>query len=180
MVEPTTRIDRFPLNRVAPLLTRILLFSALWWVLTEAYPGSWGFGLPVAILAALVSLSFRRPAGWGFTMTGLLRFLPFFLWQSLRGGIDVAGRAFHPRLPLNPGLLEFALRLPPGVSQVFFADTLSLLPGTCSVELGPTGLLHIHALDTSLPVERELRRVEARVASLFGVRLRSAEGGAGE
>jgi multicomponent Na+:H+ antiporter subunit E len=180
MAEPTKTTDRFRWKKLAPLLTRILFFGLLWWVLTEAYPGSWGFGLPVAILAALVSLAFRQPNGWGISVAGVLRFLPFFLWQSLRGGIDVAGRAFHPRLPLTPGLLELSLRLPPGPPQVFFADTLSLLPGTCSVEISPSGLLRIHALDTTMPLERDLRRVEARVAALFGVHLRTGEGGAGE
>jgi multicomponent Na+:H+ antiporter subunit E len=177
MAEPTTRTDRF-WQETVPLLTRIVLFSGLWWVLTEDYPGSWGFGLPVAVLAALTSFAFRRPEGWGFSIIGVVRFLPFFLSQSLRGGIDVAGRAFHPRLPLTPGFLDLSVRLPPGPARVFLADTLSLLPGTCSVDLDQRGHLRIHALDTASFKEADLRQVEARVAALFGVVCqKSGEGG---
>lgn len=167
MTEPTARNDR-RLSQLAALLGRFLLFSGLWWVLTESYPGAWGFGLPVALLAALVSFAFRRPDGWRIHLSGVLRFLPFFLWQSLRGGIDVAGRALHPRLPLAPGLLDLTLRLPPGPARVFFADTLSLLPGTCSVHL-EQAQLRIHALDAASLREAELRGVETRVAALFGI-----------
>lgn len=168
MAEPSARVDRFR-SRGAALLKRTLLFSGLWWVLTEAYPDSWSFGLPVAILAALVSFAFRRPESWGINLIGALHFLPFFLRQSLRGGIDVASRAFHPRLPLTPGFLDLALHLPPGPARVFLADTFSLLPGTCSVNLDQRGHLRIHALDTASVKKADLRQVEARVAALFGI-----------
>jgi multicomponent Na+:H+ antiporter subunit E len=157
------------------LLGRILLFSGLWWVLTEDYPGSWTFGLPVAVLAALTSLAFRSPPGYRWRLAGALPFIPYFIRQSWRGGLDVAGRAFHPRLPLAPGLLDFALRLPPGPARIFFADTMSLLPGTCSVELDPQGRLRIHALDTTSLKEADLRQLEHLVAAMFGVTERQRE-----
>jgi multicomponent Na+:H+ antiporter subunit E len=177
MAEPAARRDGLGPKRAAPLLWRTLLFLGLWWVLTEAYPGSWGFGLPMAFLAALTSLAFRRPLGSRWSLRGVLRFLPFFLWQSWRGGIDVAGRVFQPRLPLAPGLLNLPLRLPAGPARVFLADTLSLLPGTCSVDLDQQGRLRIHTLDTALFKEADLRRLEGRVAALFGITVQSEEGG---
>jgi multicomponent Na+:H+ antiporter subunit E len=169
MTEPSARAVRFR-SKGAALLGRTLLFSGLWWVLVEDYPGSWWFGLPMALLAALTSIAFRRPQEKHWSLPGFLQFLPFFLWQSLRGGIDVAGRAFHPRLPLAPGFLELMLHLPPGPARVFLADTLSLLPGTCSVDLDQRGNLRIHALDTASFKEADVRQVEARVAALFGIR----------
>ncbi|MBE0509552.1 MAG: Na+/H+ antiporter subunit E [Chromatiales bacterium] len=45
------------------------------------------------------------------TLLGWLRFIPFFLLQSLLGGIDVARRAFHPRTPLSPTLIRYPLSL---------------------------------------------------------------------
>jgi len=157
---------------------RLLGFSLIWWVLTEGYPGAWELGLPVILLALLVAMLLPTGGDWRWRLVGLPRFLPFFLLQSLRGGIDVARRALHPKLPLTPQMFEFRFRLPPSPARIFFADIVSLLPGTCSASLQDE-VLHIHVLDTSLPVADALHQVEERVAALFGLSL-PVESGTGE
>lgn len=157
---------------------RLLGFSLLWWVLTEGYPGAWGLGAPIVLLAILTTLLLPSGGDWNWRPAGLARFLPFFLLQSLRGGIDVARRALHPQRPLTPGMFEFRLRLPASPARIFFANTVNLLPGTCIASLQDQ-LLRVHVLDASLPVAAALRQVEERVAALFGLSL-SAAGGAGE
>ncbi len=159
------------------LVRRFLAFSLLWWILTEGYPGAWSFGLPVIVLAFLVSMALPTAGDWTWRLPQLLRFAFFFLGQSLRGGIDVARRALHPRLPIAPQLLEYRLRLAEGPARIFFADALSLLPGTCSVMLRGDAL-QMHVLDGSQPVEQALRRVEGEVAGLFGMALPPARGDA--
>jgi multicomponent Na+:H+ antiporter subunit E len=52
---------------------------------------------------------------------------------------------------------------------------VSLLPGTLSVELEQDDLL-LHALDIRLPVDRELERLEIRVADVFSVDLPARAG----
>jgi multicomponent Na+:H+ antiporter subunit E len=156
-----------PRWRWRSLLARGLLFGGLWWVLTEGALHGLVLSLASVVLAAMASMALVPPGAWRWRVGGLLRFVPFFLWQSAQGGIDVARRAFHPRLPIQPGTLVFPLRLPPGPARAFFAGTLSLLPGTVSTELrGDT--VHIHTLDERMPVAETLRRLEARVAALFG------------
>jgi multisubunit Na+/H+ antiporter MnhE subunit len=99
---------------------------------------------------------------------------PFFLWRSLYGGVDVARRALHPKLPISPGLFDYRWRLPPGLPRVFMANTVSLLPGTLSAELGEE-YLHVHVLDRSGDFIPELSIVEEHVARLFGLHLIDAE-----
>jgi len=89
---------------------RTALFALLWWILTEGAVYSWLVGAPVVVFAVLVSGVLLPGTSW--SLPGILRFIPFFLWHSLRGGVDVAGRALHPRLPISPGLLEHKWRLP--------------------------------------------------------------------
>jgi len=72
---------------------RAVLFALLWWMLTEGAADSWLVGAPVVVLAALASGVLLPGTSW--SLPGLLRFIPFFLWHSLRGGVDVAGRALH-------------------------------------------------------------------------------------
>jgi len=82
----------------------------------------------------------------------------------------VARRALHPRLPISPGLLDYRWRLPPGLPRVFMANTVSLLPGTLSVELDDAHL-RVHVLDETGAFTAELQVVEVYVARLFGLSL---------
>jgi len=144
------------------------LFALLWWILTEGAMNSWLVGAPVVVFAAFASTVLLPGASW--SLPGILRFVPFFLWHSLRGGVDVAGRALHPRLPISPVLLKHQWRLPTGLSRVFMANTVSLLPGTLSVELDEE-FLHVHILDQTGAFASELTVIEARVARMFGLNL---------
>lgn len=152
---------------VIAALTRTGLFALLWWALT-AGAGGWGFGVMVVSLASATSLWLARPARRMMSLCGTLRFLPFFLGQSLRGGVDVAYRAFHPRLPIAPAWRLYPLRLPEGPARVFFLSAITLTPGTLSVEAEGDSL-RIHVLDGRLPIERALGRLEARVAHAFAL-----------
>lgn len=145
---------------------RLVGFSLLWWIVAGSSPGSGWAGLIAVPLAMLLSLALRPPFGWQLSIFAMLRFAPFFLWQSIHGGLDVARRAFSPRLPLDPGLVQHPLKLPPGTARIFLLNTVSLLPGTLSADLDDDCLV-VHCLDTDSSRADDLRRLEARVASLF-------------
>jgi multicomponent Na+:H+ antiporter subunit E len=97
-------------------------------------------------------------------------FVPFFLWRSLQGGVDVARRAFHPRMPITPELLDYPLRLPPGLPRVMLANIVSLLPGTLSATLNRE-VLKIHVLDGEAALLANLDTLEERVGKVCGVSL---------
>jgi multicomponent Na+:H+ antiporter subunit E len=155
-------------------LLRFVLFALMWWILTDGAMDSWPIGLPVVLLATLVSVMLMPPLSW--SLRGILRFIPYFLWYSIRGGVDVARRAMHPRLPILPGLYDYRFRLPPGLSRVFMANTVSLLPGTLSVELEEE-ILRIHVLDETVAIDEELNVLENRLADIFGLELMEAING---
>jgi multicomponent Na+:H+ antiporter subunit E len=124
--------------------------------------------VPVLVASTYVSFLLRSPHAWRWNVVGLARFLPVFVWFSLRGGLDVAQRALHPHCPLAPELLVYPLRLPVGPAQVFFANTVSLLPGTLSAELEDSRLT-VHILDANLPILDTLGYLESLVSDLFGL-----------
>ncbi|HYE35915.1 Na+/H+ antiporter subunit E [Methylocaldum sp.] len=144
-------------------LKRTLFLALCWWALTEDLL-AWAFGGPV-ILLALASSFLLGPPGHR-TLHSLPRFLGFFLWHSLRGGIDVARRALHPQMPLAPALVAFPLRLDDEAACVLLVNTINLLPGTVVAEFEEQRLL-VHVLDRRLPILESLRTVEERVADLF-------------
>jgi multicomponent Na+:H+ antiporter subunit E len=150
--------------RALPL--RFLVFSVLLWIVTEGHPGALPLAAGVVLAAAMTSLALLPPDVLRFRLVGLLGFAPWFIGEAVRGGLDVASRAFHPDLPLEPGFLEHRIELPSGPAPVFLANTISLLPGTLSVSLSGR-LLRIHALDVGQPLQARLERLEKRVAGLF-------------
>jgi multicomponent Na+:H+ antiporter subunit E len=151
---------------------RVAMFAAAWWLLAGASTYGWPVALATVLAATLASLVLAPPAAAWWRPGALARFVVFFLWQSARGGVDVAARAMHPRLPIDPAELVFPIRLPEGPARTFFVAVVGLLPGTLSLEVGAEAL-RVHLLDRRLAAEPSLRRLEARVAELFGTGLRS-------
>lgn len=146
--------------------TRVLLAALAWLLLTEGDLAHWPLALLVVAAAAAASLRLLPTRAWRWRLRGVLAFLPFFLAQSLRGGVDVSRRALSPRLPLEPRFLEYRLRLRSEVARVFFTNVVGLLPGSASTLLRDD-VLHVHVLDARLPVGRALAVLEQRVAALF-------------
>lgn len=149
-------------------LLRFFLFSLLWYWLTDGDLNSWPIGLPVVMLAALVSVLMLPASSW--SLPGFVSFILFFLWHSLRGGTDVAWRALHPKMPISPALHNFRFRLPPGFPRVFMANTVNLLPGTLSAEVDDE-CLTVHVLDASGTFITELHMLEKRLARMLNIEL---------
>jgi multicomponent Na+:H+ antiporter subunit E len=155
---------------------RLVLFSVLWWILTDGAADSWLIGAPVVVLAAWLSLSLWAESP--LSPIGVLRFVPWFAYQSVVGATDVALRAFRPRMPLRPGIVRQSLRLPPGASRVTLANVVSMLAGTLSADIDGDELV-IHALDTGRDMEAMVRDLEPRIAAVFGVALEGEASGGG-
>lgn len=150
----------------ARLIARAISFAALWAILGGGH--GWAIGVPVVIIAVAATSS-APPAGH-WSLSGLARFIPYFLWNSLRGGIDVAARAVHPRLPIDPTIVRYELRLDATLARVLMANTVTLLPGTLSAELHDAAL-EVHALNASADLAEMLDKLELRIADLFGQQL---------
>jgi len=146
------------------LLIRVGLFTLFWWILTDGDSSSWLVGLPTIALAVIVSCYFLPQTS--IVVTAIPKFSLFFLNHSLRGGFDVAWRAFHPKLPLTPDVIEYPLQLPHELSRIFMVNIVSLLPGTLSAGL-EHDVLKVHVLDANTNFVAELELLEKNVAGLF-------------
>jgi len=154
------------------LLRWLALFALLWWVLTEGRTGAWGLGLVFVVLGLGSAVAVRiGPNGWRapvrLSWIGLLRLAPYFVWQSLSGGVDVALRALMPGLRLAPDLIDYRLRLPPGPAPVLLASLVSLTPGTLAFVNDDS--LRVHVLDIGDFDQARLARMEQLVAGAFGI-----------
>ena len=169
----TSAPRRLPLSQ---LLERAVLFAVAWFVVAEADPDSWVFGVSFVALAVVLSFALTPSRTWRISTVGALRYAWYFGYQSVLGGIDVATRALRPSMPVDPELMRYRMRLEPEYARVLFADTVSLLPGTLSSGFDGDWLT-LHVIDRGMDIERSLLDVEERVAGFFGLDLggRAAE-----
>lgn len=145
---------------MSAVLSRGAAFYLLWLILMQsAKPADLSIGILAAASATWVSMRLLTPESGSLRFGSLLILLPHFLWASVLAGIDVARRAFDPRLPLQPGFVSCPLAFPPGLARNTFATITSLMPGT--VPIGETDKnLTYHCLDTSQPVVEQLWKEE--------------------
>lgn len=148
-------------------IKRLAIFLGLWLVLTGASPSGLAFGIPTAVMAAMFSMRLLPSGGRGVRVGAVMAMVPGFMAQSVRGGIDVAWRAFHPSLPVAPGWLHWRTKLPRGGPRVTLGSELSLLPGT--LVAGSRGdILYVHCLDIRKDIAGEIAAEEARIARTIG------------
>jgi len=75
----------------------------------------------------------------------LLFYWPWLLKEIIKSAWDVTKRILDPRLPISPTLVEFTPSQKTDLGLVIHANSITLTPGTISVEVEP-GRFLIHAL----------------------------------
>lgn len=165
------------MRRLFDILTRTLLAGLVWWALTDGAGGwdAWAVGVPAVAAAAALSMKLLAPIRWSWPAA--LRFAGYFLWESGRGGVDVAWRAFSPRMPLAPGLIRHELNVSPDLARAAVVNASSLLPGSLTVDL-ERGVLTIHTLDVRRPSSALIvASTERRIAAMFRLAMPASGGG---
>lgn len=76
----------------------------------------------------------------------LLGYLGYFLVQLALSNLDMARRVLAPALPLNPGLVEVRTGLRSELGRMLLANSITLTPGTLTVDLDGDRLL-VHWID---------------------------------
>jgi multicomponent Na+:H+ antiporter subunit E len=148
-------------------MKRFILLAILSAVIFEARGDGLLFALVAAAVAAAVAVRLpQQQPPPQLRPLGVLTFLPFFFVESVRGGLDVALRAFRGRGALHPGFIDFELRLDHPTALIMFVNAVSLMPGTFTARIHAERL-HVHTLDTRENVEPRLRRVEDRIRAMF-------------
>jgi multicomponent Na+:H+ antiporter subunit E len=74
-----------------------------------------------------------------------LTYWPWLLWEIAKSGWDVTKRILDPRLPISPQLIRVPTTQKTDVGRVIYANSITLTPGTISLELDDNGIL-VHAL----------------------------------
>jgi multicomponent Na+:H+ antiporter subunit E len=153
----------FPRGPLRSALLRLAVFLGIWIVLDGTDPAGLLVGLAAAAAATWTSLRLLPPFSGRLRIFSLALLGLHFVWGSIVAGVDVAWRAFHPRLPLRPGFVTYACRIPAGTVRDLFLAMTSLMPGSLPTDVDERGVLLMHSLDTEQPLADQMADNEARL-----------------
>jgi multicomponent Na+:H+ antiporter subunit E len=86
----------------------------------------------------------------------IFQYIPVFLWEVLKANLDVAYRAIHPRLLINPGIVKVRTTLRSDIACTLLANSITLTPGTMSVDIDQeNAVLYVHWIDVRSPRDVE-------------------------
>jgi multicomponent Na+:H+ antiporter subunit E len=143
---------------------RGVAFFLFWMLLMQSMkPADLAVGVLACIGATWTSLRLLPPSSGYVHFSKLLALLPHFVWESVLAAVDVARRAFHPRMQLSPGFVACPLAFPPGFARNTFATITSLLPGSVPADEADDVLVY-HCLDDTSPVVEQLWKEERLLA----------------
>jgi len=159
------------------LLTFIIM--AVFWILLSGLFDTFHLisGLVCCALVAILShdLLVKGKSEKGILKSlRLLIYIPWELWQIVLANVDVAYRVLHPRMPIDPRIIEFETELRGEFSLVTLANSITLTPGTITISVEPEkGKFCVHAIAKepadALLVDQTMQRKIAHVFMETGV-----------
>ncbi|MBE7460553.1 MAG: Na+/H+ antiporter subunit E [Zoogloeaceae bacterium] len=147
-----------------------LALSAFWLLLSGMFTP---FLLAAGAGCALAVLAFARRMdvvdheghpihlGWRAAVS----YWPWLLREIVKSSWDVSRRILHPRLPISPTLVRFRPSQATPLGLVIHANSITLTPGTISVEVAPGEFL-VHALTAEGAAGLAGSEMDRRVAAM--------------
>lgn len=168
-------------KRIARRLTQGGLLFGLWVAFSGVFLAEFlVIGLVAAVAAIAMSerlfggtheglFSPAPPRFLWFALVALrvLLYVPWLAGQILVSNLHVVYLVLHPRMPIDPSLVEFDTTLTSEVAQVVLAQSITLTPGTVTVDAS-NGKFLVHCLSRTTRQGIADGVIQTRVAKLFG------------
>lgn len=158
------------------VLGAAVLAFGVWLVVTSTFdPGSLGTGVVVSVAVAWafrrVEMEEVRNLLLPHRLFWALVYVPVLLAYIVRSNLDVAYRVIQPRMPIRPGIVRVRTTLASVPGRVLLANSITLTPGTMSVDL-VDDVLYVHRIyvpetDPDGTTEREIAPFERLIRRIF-------------
>ena len=101
-----------------------------------------------------------------------LCYIPVLFFYMLIANFDVVYRVIHPKMPIKPGIVKVKTRLKSESGRTALANSITLTPGTLTVDITEDGYLYIHWInvretDVEGATKRIVLRFEGLLAKIF-------------
>jgi multicomponent Na+:H+ antiporter subunit E len=171
MSQPLKQQRSGSLAQLAALTAVLFAF----WVLMSGYFTAFllaagvGCAIGVALLAGRMEIADREGLPVHLTVAAI-SYWPWLVKEILKSGWQVARIILHPRLPISPALVRFKPSQSSTVGLVTHANSITLTPGTVTVE-ADHGEFLVHAITlegaeglAGSEMDRRVSRFEGRGA----------------
>jgi len=131
-----------------------------------------GAGIICSAIIAFVSYDLLVTQKWDKMLRKSGRFIIYIvweLWQILLANFDVAYRVLHPKMPIDPLVIEFDTSLRSDLAIVTLANSITLTPGTITINIEQEkGRFQVHAI-AQKPADALLvdKTMQEKVAKVF-------------
>ena len=141
------------------------------WVLLSGIiePLLLGLGLASSLAVVWITVRADRRDGEPVPFTLRVERLPGYLlwlaWEIVKSNVDVSRRILSPSLPIAPAVRWLPASQRSELARVIYADSITLTPGTLSIDL-EDGSVEVHALNEGSLDALERGEMDARVSRL--------------
>lgn len=149
------RMEDSSLNKKRNMFSLITTFMVLYifWVFNSGLFDAFHLSLG-AICTFIVAYVFHdffiqpdsRPASAFRTFFRFLMYIPWLLYQIALSCWDIMKRVIQPDMPLNPNIIKFASTLKSNLALTTFANSITLTPGTITIDIDEDGSFYVHAI----------------------------------
>jgi len=156
-----------------PFIVTFIIMFGFWLIFSGKFDL---FHLSLGMISCLLVTVFSRdllfPAGLQADFIACwIRFgmyIPWLLYQILLANLYVLRLAFHPRMKdlIDPHIIEFNSHLESDIARTTFANSITLTPGTITVDVSAMGRFAVHCIDVASgePLPGEMER---KIAGVF-------------
>ncbi|MHC4636210.1 MAG: Na+/H+ antiporter subunit E [Planctomycetota bacterium] len=100
-----------------------------------------------------------------------LVYIPVFFYYVILANFDVVYRALHPKMPINPGIVKIKTELKTESGITALANSITLTPGTLTVDLTDDGYLYIHWINVKSHDTEQATKLIAKKFEWFLVKI---------
>jgi multicomponent Na+:H+ antiporter subunit E len=133
------------------VLIALLLF--VYWLVLSGHYETWliAFGAVLSVVVVVFCWSKRMTDAEGFPIGLMPRGLvywPWLIWQIVLSALRVTKLILDPKLPISPTLVKVNAQQQTSVGLVTYANSITLTPGTISIEASEKGnAIWVHAIE---------------------------------
>jgi len=151
-------------------LTTALVLGGLWLLLSGIYtPLIVSFGAGSVLVVVLVMARMDRTDGytpqWHLNPIAFMGYFAWLMKEIAKANWVVTKVILAPRMNLRQHLFAVPVTCKSDVAQVTFANSITLTPGTITIETEPERFL-VHALSYGEDTPDELAEMDARIVAV--------------
>ncbi len=158
------------MRRLIYFVLGFVLWMLLTWPIVDGQL-DWQVVIAGVIAAAIVSLLFHEilPKEHHVFISPVrifwfLLYIPVFFYYVMIANLDVVYRALHPKMPIKPGIVKIKTKLKTESGITALANSITLTPGTLTVDLTDDGYMYIHWINVK---SDDVEQASKDIASKF-------------